>query len=152
MSVAHAPDSLWFEDLTPGMRGSEGPYRVEAEEMLAFAAKWDPLPIHAGDAAGVHGQPIAPGTYTLAVKQHLLTRNCPWGSAVIGAIQHDQMRFLKPVRAGDELSFHWEVRESRPSRSKPDRGITTFHMALTRADGETVLDYIDTVMLARRPG
>jgi len=153
IEARHTPGSLYYQDLQPGMRGSDGPYVVDEREMLEFAARWDPLPIHTAGAPGgteAHGSVIAPGTYTLAVKQHLLARNCPWGKAVIGAVEHDKLRFLKAVHPGDALTLHWEVRESRPSRSKPDRGITTFYMYLDRPGGDKVLEYLDIIMLARR--
>jgi len=154
MDAAAPADTVYFDDLQVGDHETLGPYRVDAEEMLAFARHWDPLPIHVDEAAArrsVHGTLIASGIYTIAVKQHLLANHCRWRGAVIGAAGYDELRFPKPVHAGDHLSFRWEVTDKRASRSKPDRGIVRFRMQVTDQDGDTVLSYLDSVMLARRP-
>ncbi len=144
---------LWYDDLVPGTRATVGPYVVAADEMLAFSRQWDPLPIHVDAdfaARSAHGTLIASGIYTHAVKQYLLARHAPWRGAVIGAAGYDEVRFPVPVRAGDRLSFTWEVEDARPSRTKPDRGIVRFRNSLTNERGETVLSYLDTVVIARR--
>ena len=146
-------ETLWFDDLVPGTRATSGPFVVDADGMLDFSTQWDPLPIHVDRefaARSVHGSLIASGIYTLAVKQYLLARHVPWRDAVIGAAGYDEVRFPVPVRAGDRLSFTWEVEDARPSRSKPDRGIVRFRNALSNERGEVVLSYIDTVVIARR--
>ena len=43
--------TLAFEDFPPGHFGSYGPRRVTREEMLAFAAEFDPQPMHLDDEA-----------------------------------------------------------------------------------------------------
>src|ERR1044072_7155508 len=42
---------LTFEDFPPGRFGSYGPRHVTREEMLAFAAEFDPQPMHLDEAA-----------------------------------------------------------------------------------------------------
>jgi acyl dehydratase len=44
-----------------------------------------------------------------------------------------------------------EVRDKRPSQSKPDRGFLRMGYAVVNQRGETVLTFIITHMLARRP-
>jgi acyl dehydratase len=144
---------MFFDDLTIGDQATHGPFRVDEAEMRAFARRWDPLPIHVDDAAAarsVHGGIICSGIMTLAIKQHLLANHVPWRDAVIGAAGYEGLTFPRPVRAGDELSFNWEVIALRASRTKPDRGIVTFRMRMLNQRQEPVLDFQDTVVLARR--
>jgi len=147
------PATLWFDDILPGAVFDFGPYRVDREELLEFNRRWDPLPIHLDDAAararGLAGL-SASGQYTLCVKQRLLN-DSPWTDAVIGALGFDELRFPHPVHPGDALRLRVECLETRPSRSKPDRGIVRFDFTVTNQDGVTVLRYLDTVMFARRP-
>jgi acyl dehydratase len=145
------PQALYFDDMVVGASYSFGLYRVTEDEMLTFSRQWDPLPIHlnaeAARAKG-HRTITASGQYTLCVKQ-LFLNQARWGSAVIGALGFDEVRFPHPVYADDMLSATVECTETRASRSKPDRGIVTLSVRMYDHDDVTVLNYIDTVMFAR---
>lgn len=146
-------NTVYFEDLAAGDVFTFGPYRVPREEMVAFSRQWDPLPIHLDDAAARargHREATGSGQYTLCVKQALLNE-APWRDAVIGALGFDELRFPRPVYAGDSLTLTIECLTTRASRSKPDRGIVKFRFRLDNQQGEPVLTYLDTVMFARRP-
>jgi len=145
-------DSFSFDDISVGDRYSFGPYRVRREELLEFNRKWDPLPIHLDDEAARakgHRSITASGQYTLCVKQ-VFVNETPWGSAVIGALGFDEVRFPHPVYVDDDLFADVECTAARASRSKPDRGIVTFDFRIFNQDDVTVLSYIDTVMFSRR--
>jgi acyl dehydratase len=145
---------MYFEDFHKGMRLEFGSCVVDPEEMLSFSRQWDTLPIHVDDAAMTtahHGGLIASGELTMALKQRLISRH-PMGHGVIGAIGHDEVRFLKPVRAGDELTMSGECVEVLPAVTKPDRGIVKIKMQMRNQRDELVLAYFDIVMFARRPG
>ena len=43
--------TLTFEDFPPGHFGTFGPRRVTREEILAFAAEFDPQPMHLDEEA-----------------------------------------------------------------------------------------------------
>src|SRR4051812_47522096 len=50
--AGHSPKmTLCFEDFPTGRFGSFGPRHVTREEMLAFAAEFDPQPMHLDEAA-----------------------------------------------------------------------------------------------------
>lgn len=59
--------------------------------------------------------------------------------------------WLGPVRPGDTLHTKAEVVALRASSSKPDRGVVHLKSRGVNQPGETVLSYIGTNMLPRRP-
>jgi acyl dehydratase len=142
----------WFEDMTAGDADTIGEYVVDEAEMIAFAEKWDPFPFHVDReqaAKSIHGGLIASGEYTMAIKQILLHRNgIPPG--VMASLGYDELRYLKPVRAGDRISVRLDVLEKRDSRSKPDRGIVRVRTTLKNQDNTDLLTYIDNVLIAKK--
>ncbi|MBV9108083.1 MAG: acyl dehydratase, partial [Gemmatimonadetes bacterium] len=51
----------------------------------------------------------------------------------------DDLRWLLPVRPGDELSLRVTVAEARRSRTKPDRGIVRSNVEVLNQRGEVVM-------------
>ena len=143
----------YFEDIQIGDVETVGEYEVTEKEMVEFAKKWDPLPIHV-DAVeaekSTHRGIIASGQYTLAVKQKLYTQTEFIGDAVIGAIGWDEVRFANPVRPGHRLSLTAECIEKRASKSRLDRGVLKFNVTVTTQHDELVLSYISLVMMRKR--
>ena len=143
----------YFEDIQVGDAETVGEYEVTEKEMVEFAQKWDPLPIHI-DAVeaekSTHGGIIASGQYTLAVKQKLYTQTEFIGDAVIGAIGWDEVRFANPVRPGHRLSLIAECIDKRASQSRLDRGVLKLSVSMTTQNNETVLSYISMVMMHKR--
>jgi len=143
----------WFEDMTAGDRETIGAYAVDEAEMVAFARKWDPFPFHIDRASAeksIHGGLIASGEYSMAIKQLLIhMKGVPPG--VMASLGYDELRYLRPVRAGDRISLTLEVLEKRPSRSKPDRGIVRVRTTLKNQDNTDLLTYIDNVLITKKP-
>ena len=54
------------------------------------------------------------------------------------------------VRPGDTLRTTAEVIESKPSSSKPDRGMARIRYAAVNQDGDEVLSFITIHILRRR--
>ncbi|MEZ4331293.1 MAG: MaoC/PaaZ C-terminal domain-containing protein [Myxococcota bacterium] len=145
----------YLEDLKPGMTFEGERYAVPREEMLAFARKWDPRPIHLDDEAGRaagFGSAIASGAYTTAIftRLTLAAREADGGHAVIAGLGAT-MALPKPVHAGDVLAFRAEVVEARPSRSRPEAGVVSMRSTLVNQDGEVVYETTTATLVARRP-
>lgn len=142
---------LHFEDMTPGDRLTGAPVSVDRDELVAFARRWDPLPFHVDEAAGMaaFGSLTAPGLFMLAIKQALV-HALPERHAVIASLGYDEVRFLAPVRPGDELRLTREWVSRRESRSKPDRGVVVVRFTLTNQADEVVLSHLDTILVRRR--
>ena len=62
------------------------------------------------------------------------------------------MRWLAPVRPGDELRLRVTVVEARRSRSKPDQGIVRSLVELSNQKGEVVMTLRPISFLRCRPG
>ncbi|WP_137134165.1 MaoC/PaaZ C-terminal domain-containing protein [Rhizobium sp. FKY42] len=140
----------YFEDITPGSRDLGDQVVVDGDEMLAFARQWDPVPIHVDPkAAEALGGLTAPGLYILALKQRLIHR-LPFRPALIGSAGYDEVRFFRPVFAGDRLTLAVDWLESRHSRTKEDRGVVIHRLSLLDDQGETVMSHLDTLIVRRR--
>ncbi|MBO6783469.1 MAG: hypothetical protein JJ899_09405, partial [Alphaproteobacteria bacterium] len=59
----------------------------------------------------------------------------------------DNVRWVAPVRPGDTLSTVVEVKDARASKSDPRRGVVTFAVTVSNADGEVAT--FDAVVFAR---
>lgn len=147
---------IYFDDVEVGSASDMGSYEVTREEMLEFARKYDPQPFHLSDeaAARTHfGRLSASGWHTAAMTMAVIAR---WVVATeqagLGSPGIDQLRWKKPVYAGDTLHVRGEVVEKTPSRSKPHIGTIRTDTTVTNQHGETVMSYISIVMMQRRPG
>jgi acyl dehydratase len=143
----------FFEDILIGDTETVGEYEVTEKEMVEFAQKWDPLPIHIDAEAAkrsTHGGLIASGQYTLAVKQKLYTQTEFLGDAVIGGIGWEEVRFANPVRPGHSLSLTAVCIEKRASESRLDRGVLKFNVSMMTQDDDLVFSYISVVMMHKR--
>lgn len=147
------PD-YYFDDLKPGFRIETEPVPVTEEEIMAFARQWDPQAFHLDAEAaqkGPYGGLIASGWQTVLImfRRFLdlgLIRESSMGSPGV-----DELRWYRPVRPGDKLRMVAEVIESRPSKSKPDRGIIRMRQSAMNQDGEEVASMIGMLLLRRRP-
>jgi acyl dehydratase len=144
-------DLIHFEEVVTGTTIT-GPYRVPEDEMVAFARHWDPLPVHVDKkaaAASSFGGLIAPGTYLLAVIVSLI-HALPRGFAVIASPGYDEVRFMNPVRPGDDLTLEAEVLDKRLSESKPDRGVVRMRFTLRNQSGVAVVTMQNVMLVSRR--
>lgn len=143
----------YFEDLEVGDLITTGDYTVPEDEMIAFAEKWDPIPIHIDRDYSdnmVHGGLIATGIYILAVRQALIMSVCKT-HATIGSTGYTDLNFRIPVRADDVLTATMKVTGKRESRTKSDRGVIYFDSDLAHVNGgPQVLTVKDRVMYRRR--
>jgi acyl dehydratase len=142
----------FFDDIVIDSVTEYEPFYVDHAEMLNFNKKWDKLPIHIDDLAAKsqgHKGIIASGQYTLCIKQFCINQSL-WREAVIGAAGWNEVRFSKPVYAGDKISGTIRCIDKIESRGKPDRGIVKFEIILTNQDSDIVLSLLDSVMISKK--
>jgi len=143
----------YWEDFNVGDTAPMGERRLEAAEMVAFAKAFDPQPFHVDEAAAresMYGGLIASGWHTAALCMRLIVALLGPGSGSLGSPGVDELRWLKPVRPGDELSVRVEVLEAIPSRSKPDRGLVKLRYTMRNQDGDDVMTMIALGLVLRR--
>ena len=145
----------YFEDLQIGRIERYGRYKVTREEVLEFAAKYDPQPFHLDDeaAAQTHfGRIAASGWHTCAMVMRMNVDH--WaekGNAGLGSPGLDELRWLRPVYPGDVLTVENELLSKRESKSKPDVGLIRTESRVYNQDGVMVMRHIANGMIRRRP-
>ena len=144
----------YFEDFPLGEKTDLGRHRVTEDEILAFARAYDPQRIHVDRAfaeAGGFGGLIASGWHTCAMFMRLFVDALLYESSAIASPGVDNIRWIKPVRAGDELRAEVVVIEVTPSRTRPDRGLVKHDCRVVNQDNELVMTLRSLALFARRP-
>ena len=144
----------YFEDFEPGQELPFGPHIVTRAEIVAFAAEFDPQPMHLDEAAAADsllGGLAASGWHTCALFMRMVYDGWIAGSTCMGSPGVDSLKWLRPVRPGDELHGRSTVLETRLPQSRPDRGFVTFRHEVFNARNEPVLVMQNPIMFTRRP-
>ena len=144
---------LYWEDFTPGRTFEHGPRRMPRDEMIAFAAEFDPQPMHLDEAAAresMLGGLAASGWYVCCILMRMCVDAFVGQSASMGAPGVDEVKLLRPVRPDDELMFRATVLETRASKSRPDMGLVRFELALSDPQGRQAMVLITSLMISRR--
>lgn len=119
-----------------------GSIRVEESEVLAFGRRFDPQVFHTDVEAAKgteYGGVIASGWHTSALMMRLYTDFYLSKVATLVSPGVDELRWLLPVRPGDELHLRITVAEARRSRSRPDRGIVRSNVEVLNQRNEVVM-------------
>jgi len=154
----------FFEDIAVSERHLIGSHLFTAEEIKRFAVAFDPQPFHTDEkeAERSHfGRLCASGWHTLAVWMKLnvremqrSVRNLEMAGTPVARLGpspgFDQLKWLKPVYAGDTISFETEVIAKKPSRSRPEWGLVSFRNSGRNQAGDEVISFIGHVFVERR--
>ena len=145
--------TLTYEDFKPGRFGTFGPRHVTREEILAFAAEFDPQPMHLDEEAakksmlkGLSGS----GWHLGSITMRMLFDGFIGRTASLGSPGVNEMRWLAPLRPGDDLMLDIDVAEARISRSRPDTGIVTFKGTIRNAAGVVLCEMESPIIVRRR--
>lgn len=144
----------YFEDLVIGSKASFGRYEVTRDEVLEFAAKYDPQPFHLSDeaAAKTHfGRISASGWHTCAMTMRMLVDNLTERKqAGLGSPGQDELRWHRPVYPGDVLRIETELLEKTRSRSRPEMGSLRSAIRVYNQDDQLVMSMIGIGLIAVR--
>ncbi len=144
----------YFEDYEGGAVYTLGQVAAEEEEMVAFARSFDPQFIHTDRDkadAGPFGGLIASGWYTGSLMMRLYAQRFLSEESSIASPGLDDIRWLAPVRPGDNLTVRVTVMETRRSRSKPDRGIVKSLTEISNQEGQLVMSIRNVNVILCRP-
>ena len=145
----------FFDDVKVGDRRELGKHTFTAEEIKRFAARYDPQPFHMDEEAAKRshfGGLIASGWHTAAVcMRTIVDANKRVTAEMIGRGEQPaktgpspgfkNLKWLKPVYAGDTVSYASEVLDKRPLASRPGWGLVRMHTTGTNQNGVRVYEF-----------
>jgi len=144
----------YFEDFKPGDRFESERLTVTERLIVDYARLYDPQPFHTDPEAAkasIYGGLIASGGQTIALSFKLFLETGVLSACSLGSPGLDEVRWKAPIRPGDTLRVVAEVLETRPSASKPDRGIVRILYTTLNQRGEAVTSLIGNQLCRRRP-
>lgn len=142
---------LYLDDLSVGQKFFSRTHTLDASQIKAFAADYDPQPFHLDEAAAeftFFAGLAASGWHTASISMRLLVECLPLAGGVIGA--GGEIAWPRPARAGDILQVECEVLELIPSRSRPDRGSAMMRMTTRNQQADVLQTFAVKVILLRR--
>lgn len=152
----------FFEDLVIGETHELGSLVFTPEEIVAFARSFDPQPFHMDEEAARRssfGGLCASGWHTAAGWMAAMVSHrrrqeaalAPGAAPRLGPSPgFKDLRWLKPVYAGDRITYRSTVSDKRASLSRPEWGLFFHHNTGVNQKGETVLSFNGCVFIERR--
>jgi acyl dehydratase len=145
---------LHWEDFQPGAVAVYGPRLVIREEIVAFAAEFDPQPMHLDEAAAsatLLGGLGASGWHSCALIMRMIADGFILNSASMGSPGIEQVRWLAPLRPGTRVRVRSTVLEARASKSRPEMGLVKFFFEMLDETDKPLTALDTTLMMGRRP-
>src|SRR3954451_8076993 len=145
--------TLTFEDFAQGHLGSFGPRHVTREETITFAAEFDPQPMHLDEDAaresmlrGLSGS----GWHLCSLMMRMMFDGFIGRTGSLVSPGVNEMRWLSPLRPGDDLMLDVDVIEARVSKSRPETGIVTFKCTVRDKAGHALCEMVSPIIIKRR--
>lgn len=161
-ALATAPPGF-FDELVIGETWELGSLVFTPDEIVAFARSFDPQPFHMDEEAArksSFGSLCASGWHTAAGWMAAMVSHrrrqeaalAPTAAPRLGPSPgFKNLRWLKPVYAGDRITYHSAVADKRPSLSRPEWGLFFHHNTGVNQNGETVFSFDGCVFIERKP-
>ncbi len=146
-------DEQYFEDFAVGDVFRVGPVALAEADIIEFGRQFDPQPFHIDPAAAaetIYGGIIASGWHTISATFRALIDAGFLRGGGMGSPGLTDLRWIKPVRAGEGLEITLTVVSTRLSRTRGDRGYVEIDFAATNPAGETVMTYRVVEVVRRR--
>jgi acyl dehydratase len=143
----------YWEDFAPGHTASYGPRLVTREEIVAFAAEFDPQPMHLDEdaaRAGMLGGLAASGWHSCVLLMRIVSDGFLLDSSFMGGTGIEEVRWHEPVRPGDRLTVRATVLETRESSTRPELGFAKVLFEMFNAAGRKLMTMTPNLMFARR--
>jgi acyl dehydratase len=163
--LPHISSNPYFEDLVIGEAEELGSYRFEADDIIRFAGQFDPQPFHVDAEAAkdsLFGALCASGWHTASIWMKLMVgyRSRIRANALAQGARparlgtspgFTDLKWLRPVYAGDTITYRSTVTDKRVSNSRPGWGLVFHHNSGTNQHGEEVFSFEGMVFWERRP-
>lgn len=155
----------YFEDLKVGDTRTLGSYAFTTENIKRFARKYDPQPFHLDEEAAkksLFGALCASGWHTGAAGMRMIVdaNKRDYDAAIAHGEKpvlfgpspgFNNLKWLKPVYAGDTIAYSSEILQLRESASRPAWGLMISKIIGANQNGERVFEYDSTAFIPRRP-
>jgi len=144
-SAANGGETRCFEDFQVGERWTSEPTVITEEEIIAFARANDPQPMHLDPEAaraGPFGTLIASGWQIAALSMRVFLQAGGYGKTPMVGMGLDELRWTRPVKAGDTLVVEREVIETVRSKSRPGMGMIRTRVTVRNQDGDAVMSLV----------
>jgi acyl dehydratase len=160
--AAPALPAQFFDELVIGESHELGSLVFTPQEIVAFARSFDPQPFHMDEEAArksSFGGLCASGWHTAAgwmaaMVSHRRRQEAAFGAEAAPRLGPSpgfrNLRWLKPVYAGDRISYRSTVADKRASASRPNWGLFFHHNTGVDQNGETVFSFDGCVFVERR--
>ena len=156
----------FWDDIAVGDKSELGRFTFTAENIKAFARRFDPQAFHLDEAAAARshfGALCASGWHTASIWMRLMVehergenaarRGRGEAVATLGPSPgFRELKWLKAVYVGDTVTYATEVIEKRPSASRPEWGLITIRNTGANQKGEAVISFISVAFVERRKG
>ena len=122
MTAEWIPKAPFRRLRSPAAVSIYGPRLVTREEIVAFAAEFDPQPMHLDEAAAsatLLGGLAASGWHTCCLLMRMIADGYVLDSNALGAAGIDEVRWLKPLRPGMQIRVRATVLDKRVSERRP---------------------------------
>jgi acyl dehydratase len=143
--------SFW-DTIRPGSTATLGSHRFTGEEIVRFARRYDPQVFHLNEEAAkdtLFGGLCASGWHTSAVMMRLIVDDQQRRVADWMAAGHARprlgpspgvrnLRWIRPVYAGDTTTYRQTITAKRPSASRPGWGLVETSVEAGNQNGEPV--------------
>ena len=143
----------YWEDFQVGERAELGRHTFTEDEIVEFGRRYDPQPFHVdveNARRSAFGGLIASGWQTCAIGMRLMVEGYIRQTVSLGSPGIDNIRWLKPVRPGDTISYSRIVLESRASTTRKGVGLVKHRWEAVNQRGELVLTMEGWGMFGRK--